>query len=204
MVVDGVIVPQPWMQWRRVATVVAESKAGTYGVTSNILESIFGGGDKDELLHAIGTEWTNDTPLPHYVYGMVTRGGATVTLQARSRAYFEMVHGWRIGLNDLEYASVSKVGTGADLGRSGMLAVGTGFAISEHRQNSVTMQLRPDIAGWQNVDPGETFWAGVQLFFRSEFWENGTIDGGDSASESGYVSGDTRLDLFAVPILTLD
>lgn len=190
--VDGVISPQPWMQFRHVASTAALSKSGTYGVA--------GGGNKNDLLHSIRAAWENDTPIPQWCYGLVTRGGARVTLQARSRAYLVQFHGYEVN-SEPGVFPVSQFGTGADIGVSGLLSIGTGFCVVENRQTSVTMPLFPQIAGWTRLEPGDEFIGRVDLRFMSEFWENTAIDGGDQGTESSYVSGDTRLDLFAVPII---
>jgi hypothetical protein len=147
----------------------------------------------------------NDTPLPQWCYGLVTRGGARVTLQARSRGYLVQNHG--LGVNAppaaLLQAGGGALGTGADVGRAGLLGIGTGFCVPEVRMNSVTMPLLATVTGWTRLEPGDAFYGKVELRFFTEFWETGTIDGGDQGTESGFVSGDTRLDLFAVPIIEI-
>ena len=346
---DGGLRPQPWMQWRQLDSVGAKSKTGTYNVT--------GGGNKDDLLHSLNRRWRNDTPVPQNVYGLITRGGCRVTLQARSRGglvvrsgyrrehiliddsfetldprwTFATTHsrnqavasaagGWRMEIgpaaavatsvfansvpvnpgdkvrvtyqvrrdaafnatdpgttkislrkqdggevatlpfngsqmanaqqwyprtvlytvpadgsvtslavrvmssNTAGYAWLdtlrvivspegdpdlplaltdsSYFGVGGDLGRGGVLAVGTTFAMPEVRMNAVTFPVAPERVGLARVDPGEDFVAAAELRFITQQWEYTTIDGGDSESESGYVTGDTRLDLFALPIIT--
>lgn len=234
--VDGVISPQPWMQWRQVGSVAALSKAGNYGVTTNsgsgvgsidifgTLGGLFGGlfgglgdlfgglasaspaasaaGNKNDLLHSLQLSWSNDSPIDQWVYGVITRGGARVTLQARSRGGLVLRSGYRQHASDpgaLEIASM--LGIGADMGRAGTLAIGTGFVVAEVRQNSTSVPLAPERTGWWKLPPGQTITAKAELRFVSEFWENTTIDGGDSGSASGYETGDTRLDLFAVPVI---
>ena len=51
------------------------------------------------------------------------------------------------------------------------------------------------------MPPGVTIHAAFQLFFLSEFWENTSITGGDASTGSSYVTGDSRIDLFAIPVL---
>ena len=74
---DGALSPQPWMQWRNVATAVAASKSGSYPVA--------GGGNRNDLLQTVQARWKNNTPIDQYAYGIVSRGGCRVALQARSR-----------------------------------------------------------------------------------------------------------------------
>lgn len=236
---DGSIRPQPWMQWRNVASVVAPSKAGSYGVTlqsagiggvevfgtlgslfgslfsfipqmfgstsflSGLLASASAGGNKNDLLHQVTRTWTNDTPVAQDVYGLITRGGCRVSLQARSRGGLVLSSGYKVGaLGDPGPLTPSSMfGVGADLGRGGTLAIGTTFCVAEERMNSVTIPLAPERTGWARLQPGQSITARAELRFVSEFWENTTIDGGDTGSESSYETGDTRLDLFAVPVL---
>lgn len=118
--IDGVIAPQPWMQWRNVGTIEAPTRttalgatitddaagAGIFGTLGDVfgglfnsLTTLFGAGsaleglgigasaagNKNVLIHSLQRSWQNNTPLPQWCYGMVTRGGCRVTLQARSR-----------------------------------------------------------------------------------------------------------------------
>lgn len=235
---DGAIRPQPWMQWRQVATASVPSKSGSYGVTLqsggggvpvfgtlgslfgslfSFIPNIFGsssilgglvntasaGGNKNELLHSITAQYVNDTPVAQDVYGLITRGGCRVSLQARSRGGLTLTSGYKVGVPGDPGALVpaSMFGVGADLGRGGTLAIGTQFCVAEERMNSVTIPLAPERTGWARLNPGQSITARAELRFVSEFWENTTIDGGDAGSESSYETGDTRLDLYAVPVL---
>ncbi len=118
--IDGVIAPQPWMQWRNVGTIEAPTRTAALGATItddaagagifgtlgdvfgglfNSLTTLFGAGsaleglgigasaagNKNVLIHSLQRSWQNNTPIPQWCYGMVTRGGCRVTLQARSR-----------------------------------------------------------------------------------------------------------------------
>jgi hypothetical protein len=195
----GEISPQPWMQWRNVGTVSALTKTAKYSVT--------GGGNKNALIHSLTLSYVNDTPLPQWVYGLITRGGSRVSLQARSRGGLSVWSGYKQTIPPaaadagvLKEASV--MGCGADLGRSGTLGTGTTFGVIESRQASVTFPLAPERVGWHKLPVGARLTAKVEVRFITGFWENTTIDGGSRGSESGYESGDTRLDLFAVPVLS--
>lgn len=193
-IVDEAISPQPWMQYRQVATNSAPSVSKSYAVT--------GGGNKNDPVHTIDAKWTNNTPVTQWVYGMVTRGGALVALQARSRGFLVQTHGVDVGTSvpsSYDMIEASRFGIGGDYGVAGILGIGTGFAVSEIRQHSQTIPFMPHQVGWWSVDPGETFYARVELRFATLFWENTSIDGNDTGSESRFISGETRLDLFATP-----
>lgn len=243
-VIDGALVPQSWMQWRHVASIVAGNTAGDYpatvstkgaiapigGVSVTIfgtLEHLFGGllsqvthlfgsagalvgalgsapaaGNKNDLIHDIQTAWTNDSPIDQWVYGKITRGGSRVTLQARSRGGLLLSSGYQEAEGDAgALVAAGMFGCGADLGNSGSLNIGTKFGMIEVRQHARTIPLAPERVGWHRLAPAATLTARCQLRFISEYWETTTIDGGNSGTESSYETGDTRLDLFAVPAL---
>ena len=184
---------------------LADSVAGIFGASSilkGLAPSVSAAGNKNDLLHALQLSWTNDSPIDQWVYGKITRGGARVTLQARSRGGLLLSSGYREHVSDAgALTPCSMHGCGADMGRGGTLALGTTVCIIEERANSTTIPLAPERAGWHKLAPGATFTARVELRFISEFWENTSIDGGDSGLESSFETGDTRLDLFAVPVI---
>ncbi|WAB09209.1 hypothetical protein SEA_LITTLEMUNCHKIN_33 [Gordonia phage LittleMunchkin] len=186
---DGVVSPQPWMQWRRVVGQIAVSVSGGYPPN--------GGGAKNDLLQVSQVSWTNNTPIAQQVYGLVTRGGAYLALQARSRAYLVMRHGLALGAAAPAVAEVSRFGGGVDVGLSGSQVP---YAVFEQRQSSRTLPLVPQLAGWTTVAPGQTITGRVELRFVSDFWESQQLSG-DEGSESNYITGDTRVDLFAIPVL---
>ena len=191
---DGTIAPQPWMQWRPVKTIAAEGKSGSYGVA--------GGGNKNDLLHTLQVTWQNNTPLPQLVYGLVTRGGVRVALQARSRAYIREMHGLALGTAAPPVVEASRCGTGLDAGAGGVLTIQTDFGVVTYHQHSHTNWLMPAVTGWREVLPGQSITARVDVRFTSENWEGWLPESGADGSESSYISGDTRLDLYAVPKLT--
>ncbi|SHV92443.1 Uncharacterised protein [Mycobacteroides abscessus subsp. abscessus] len=197
-IVGDAIAPQPWMQMRHLKGAEVPSVSKSYDTS--------GGGNKNDAVHAVVVSWTNNTPIPQSVYGMVTREGAQVTLQARSRGYLLTLHGRDITATaavptSWDMAEVSKFGIGGDIGKGGILALGTGFGVSEIRQNSASIPLMPHWTGWSIVAPGQTFHGRVEVRFRTDFWENTSIDGGDQNTESGFISGGTRLDLYATPVI---
>lgn len=244
-VIDGAIVPQPWMQYRNVASASVPTVTGSYPVSSsdttatslnlnsigsigqNFVDTIesslatiglgqqlggllgLGSGltqgipalNKNDLLQSVKASWTNDTPIDQLVYGLITRGGSRVTLQARSRGYVAVASGYAIGADVTQLTICSKMGTGADMGAGGTLATGTDYGIAESRQNSCTIPLAPELTGWTTLAPGATFNGAVQVRFISEFWENTSITGGDADTESSYETGELQLDLYALPVI---
>ncbi|QWY84381.1 hypothetical protein SEA_KNOCKER_39 [Mycobacterium phage Knocker] len=176
---------------------------GATSVLGGLVSTASAGGNKNDLLHRVTTEYTNDTPVPQHVYGLITRGGARVSLQARSRGGLVLASGYKVGVpgDPGPLKPSSMFGVGADLGRGGTLAIGTTYCVAEERMNSVTIPLAPERVERVVLAPGESITARAELRFVSEFWENTTIDGGDTGSESSYETGDTRLDLYAVPVL---
>lgn len=193
-ILDGAIVPQPWMQWRQVASATVVAKSGTYGHS--------GGATKNDLLQTVTAKFVNDTPVAQWVYGLVTRGGSKVTLQARSRAGISVQTGQLLGEGAIPLVEASFLGCGLDIGRGGMLTIGTEYGLIEVRQNTCTMPLCPEITGWKRVEPNTTYYARVDTRFMSSFWEGTDPNNGNgsSDSETTYVAGDLRLDLYAVPI----
>jgi hypothetical protein len=219
------------MQWRQVATAQADDVSGSYAATtsqdsldpsvgiaalfgpftnglgqlfsgvSSVLPTELAGANKNDLLQTVTAQYTNVSPLDQLVYGIITRGGCRVTLQARSRGYLVVSTGQAIGVTPGNLTIASVIGCGADIGAGGVLAIGTAYCIIEERQNAASFPLAPEVCGWVRVQPGETFTGQVTVRFVSEFWENSQIDGGDLETESSYDAGATRLDLFAVPAL---
>lgn len=198
-IVDGAVGPQPWMQLRAVATGSADSVSKTYDPTD--------GWAKNDTLQTVTVTYTNTTPVAQWVYGMVSKSGSQVTLQCRSRAYISTGHavwtGASGGTPSLTTIEVSRFGVGTDLGAGGILSIGGAFAISELRGNSATIPLMPHVTQWYLVGAGQKFAAQVVVKFVSEKWENTLIDGGDGNTESKVITGDLRVDLFAVPSVSV-
>ena len=189
---DGAVSPQPWMQWRQLKAQVALSVSGSYPPN--------GGGAKNDLLQVVQVSWTNNSPLAQNVYGLVTRGGAYMALQARSRAYLAMSHGMAAGLAAPAVTEVSRFGGGIDVGLAGTFGNQVPYAVFEQRQSSRTLPLMPQVAGWSEVAPGASVTGRVELRYVSDNWESQALSS-DEGSEASYITGDTRLDLFAVPEL---
>lgn len=192
-VVDEAIGPQPWMQLRMVASGSVQSVSKSYDPNDGVA--------KNDLLQSTRVQWTNNSPITQYVYGIVTKSGSQVTLQSRSRGYLSTGHGVTIGSAGAAVTLVeaSRFGVGTDLGNGGILGLGGEFGISELRQNSTSIPLMPNLTDWFIVEPGQTFNAALEVRFISENWEATIISGGDADTESKIITGDARVDLFAVP-----
>jgi len=190
---NSTIGPQPWMQLRNVATGETPSVSKFYDPSD--------GTNKNDLVQTLQVEWTNTSPVAQSVYGLLTKSGSRVTLQCRSRGYISTGHAVDVGIGTptLSMIEVSRFGIGSDLGNGGILNIGGAFGISELRQNSLTMPLMPHVASWFTVGAGETITARVEVAFVSENWEGSMIDGGDGDTEATIVTGELRMDLFAVP-----
>ena len=195
-VVDNAVGPQPWMQLRCVKTAEVASVSKNYDPNDGLA--------KNDLLQTLDASWTNNSTVNQYVYGMVTKSGSQVSLQCRSRGYLSTSHGVIIAATNSALTTVeaSRFGVGTDLGLDGLLAFGGAFGISELRQNSTTIPLMPQLTGWFLVAAGATIHARVEVRFVSEYWENTQITGGDADTESKTITGDLRLDLFAVPTVS--
>lgn len=194
---DGVLGPQLWMQQRLVATAEAPSVSRSYAPI---------GGAKNDLVHTVSVSWTNNTPIAQQVYGLVTRGGVQVALTARSRGYLAALHGVEITGSaepptSWNLVEVSRHGCGLDVGGGGLLGLEARFGVQEYRAHSATAPLMPHMPGMWLVEPGQTIHARVELRFVAPAWEATGVEGGEHDTESGFISGDTRLDLVAIPLL---
>lgn len=194
-VIDGHVSPQPWMQQRLLKTASADPVTRTYDPSDGIA--------RNEVLQSMTLQWTNNSPVNQYVYGMVTRDGSRVTLQTRTRAYLMTRHGALIGSGTVAMNEVGRFGGGADVGKGGLLALGASYAIHELRSNSSSMPFMPQYAGQYLVEPGETITCKVDVSFKSDFWESSNIDGSDSGTESSVHAGEIRLDLYGLPTVDL-
>jgi hypothetical protein len=253
---DGSITPQPWMQWRLVASVANPAVSGSYAVstaydtdlnealtesdasvsqvfdasteatneTLGVIDAALGtellggvaqplpttaaGGAKNDLLYQLMCSWTNVTPINQWVYGLITRGGQRMTVQARTQAYILVLSGEAVSQNSTPATPVltlsSAFGCGADTGLGGELNVGAGYCIIEERMNATSFYVQPEIAGWINLAPGETYTAAMQVRYASPNWETQTIDGGNVDTDTSYEDGGSRLDIFAVPVLPVE
>jgi hypothetical protein len=189
-VVDGALTPQPYMQWRHVATNEGQSVLAYYDVD---------GGSQAQDLYELQVSWTNPDPLSMNVYGLLTRGGSVVTTTARTRLYIETYFGAASGAAPADPTASTlhgRVGVGCDFGT---LASNTrsNYGVLQGRQAERTSLLGSTVV----LAPTQQYKLRVRLRIDAAFWETLPIDGGDSESELSILTGETRLDLFAYPVI---
>jgi hypothetical protein len=163
------------------------------------------GGVKNDLLYSLSASWTNETPIDQWVYGLITRGGVRMTVQARTQAYILVLSGFAVSPNEMPAVPTltlsSAVGCGANIGLGGVLSIGTAYCIIEERQNGTTFPVQPEICGWTLLEPNQTYTAALQIRYASPYWETSSIDGGTVDTDTSYDDGGSRLDIFALPVL---
>lgn len=189
-IIDGDLTPQPYMQWRHVVTTSAASILAYYDVN---------GGNQAQDLFELQAAWTNPDPLSMSVYGLLTRGGSTVTTTARTRLYIETYYGEASGTAPADPTASTlhgRMGNGLDLGT---LSAGanSNYGVMQTRQAE-----RSSLIGTTaTLTTGQTYKLRVRLRTDANFWETLVIDGGESESELSILTGATRLDLFAIPVI---
>lgn len=185
---DGVLSPEPYMQWRHVATASA---------ANTVLTPAQGGAAINTLINDITASWVNTSPIPQIAYAMVTRSGSQLIVQARSALFINTRQGVNVGAAPPAptLTLVSRFGGGIDAGVDGIL--GVNFAIQEQRCGPRTMLCGANTT----VPTGQTFQARNELRLVSDFWETSGINGGNSEFESYVTVGETRVDIFAYPSL---
>ena len=178
------------MQWRHVATNQAASVSASYDVN---------GGNQAADLFELQVAWTNPDPLSMSVYGLLTRGGSTVTTTARTRLYIETYYGEASGLAPADPTASTlhgRMGNGLDVGTvSG--GANSNYGVLQTRQAERTSL----IGTTATVATGQSYKLRVRLRVDAGFWETLTIDGGESEAELSILTGITRLDLFAIPVI---
>jgi len=189
--VDGTHVrPLEHMQWRHVATALAPDETQTLAAADGTAKNI--------SIHSLQAQWTNNSPVPQNVYGLLTRGGSRVVLMARSRAYLQVSFGQAVGVgvgDPSPSTLLTRFGCGAYRGLE--LFTNPRFMVVEHRIGERTSL----IGDTNTVDPGETVKVAAAVSFVSENWESVAIAGGSSELEAGFTSGATQIDLYAYPLL---
>lgn len=190
---EGALSPQPYTQWRHVATNSANSIQKTYLTT---------GGNQAEDLVNFQVSWTNPDPLSMSVYAMVTRGGTTVKTGARTKAYLETYYGQASGLSPADPTAstlLGRTGSGID---GGTATVGSTtyarWATTEVRQAEHTLL----VGAFTTLATGRTLKTRIRLRWDAAFWETLPYNiSGSSEAELSVMTGATRIDLYALPIL---
>lgn len=187
---DGALSPQPYMQWRHVATNSAASIFNVYDVD--------GGNQAADLLQ-LQVAWTNPDPLSMNVYGLLTRGGSIITNQPRNRVYLETYFGAANGVAPADPTAstlLNRFGSGGDFGT---LTSPDRTLMTNHqtRQGERTMLLGSTVV----LAPGEQYKLRIRLRWDAEFWETFPVYLGDTESELSINTGATRIDLYSYPVV---
>lgn len=182
--------PQPYMQWRHVATNTLASN--TYSYTPV-------GSNPSADLADLQVQWTNSSPISQVVYCMITRGATKVITQARAVAALQTSFGQTAGASPADPTMPGTViglfGNGGDSGAVGSNAL---YMITESRQAERTYPLGSVVT----LPATQTVKFRIRLRWNAVAWESTGVDGGNtSETESTLVTGDTRLDIFAIPSL---
>lgn len=190
---DGALSPQPYTQWRHVATNSAGSIQKSY---------LTNAGNQAEDLVNFQVSWTNPGPLSMSVYALVTRGGSTVKTGARTRAYIEMYYGQANGVAPADPTASTLLGrTGSGIDGGHQVVSGTDYArwaTTEVRQAEHSLLVGP----FTTLVTGRTLKTRVRLRWDAAFWETLPYNiAGSSEAELSVMTGATRLDLYAIPLL---
>jgi len=190
---SGALSPQPYLQWRHVATNAADSIQHSY---------VINGGNQAADLLSLQVAWTNPDPVPMSTYCILTRGGSTVKTAARTRAYIETYYGQASGVSPADPATstlIGRTGSGVDGGTEVISSTTyTRWAATEVRQAEHSQLVGP----FFTIPQGQTLKTKVRLRWDAAFWESGTyFVAGSSEAELSVMTGATRLDLYALPLI---
>lgn len=187
---DGGLTPQPYMQWRHVATNSAASIQNVYDYNA-------GSGQAGDLLQ-LQVAWTNVEPLQMKVYGLLTRGGSILTNTGRNRVYIETYWGSALGTAPADPTASTlfgRFGQGSDLGEVGGRVAFSNFQVRQGERTNV-------LGSTVTVPSGDTYKLRIRLRFDGSNWESTqSIPGTDAESELSIITGATRLDLYSYPDL---
>ncbi len=196
--IDGThIQPKDYMQWRHVATNLLASTDLTF------TPIIVGGPAPNADVGDLMVTWLNDSPIAQRVYCMITRGGTRVVTQARGVAYCETYYAITQGAAPADpvttpgtlcgrYGNGSDPGVGVDGGGQSV------YLITETRCPPRTYQ----IGDLLTLPATQTVKFRIRLRWQALQWETVGVDGTDTVeTESSLTTGETRLDIFAIPSL---
>jgi hypothetical protein len=190
---DGALSPQPYAQWRHVATNSAGSVQKSYNTN---------GGNQAEDLVNFQVAWTNPGPMSMLTYALVTRGGASVKTGTRTRAYIAMYYGQASGVSPADPTASTLLGRmGSGLDGSTYTSGSTTYArwgTTEVRQAEHSLLVGPFVT----LAPGQSLKTRIRLRWDADFWETLTyLVSGSGEAELAVMTGPTRLDLYAIPII---
>lgn len=187
--VDGTdLQPQPYMQWRHVATNEAPGQV-------LILNPVGGSGQAADI-YQLQVSWTNPDPLPMNVYCLITRGGSRMAISAQNTAYIETYSGFAQGAAPADPTAstlVSRFGTGCDFGTNLIGQI-------ENRTTETRAGERTALFGPTIVLPStQQYKARVRLRIDALAWSGAGVSG--TEGEFTVDVGGTRLDLVAYPAI---
>jgi hypothetical protein len=189
-VVDGDLTPQPYMQWRHVATNSMAALQNTYSIN---------GGNQAADLAQLQVQWTNPNPISMNVYALLTRGGCIVTNSPRNQVYIETYLGTAQGAAPADPTAstlIGRMGNGADLG-SFNSGANVPYANVQTRQGERTIVVGSTIV----LPSTQTYKVRVRLRFDGQNWETTAVPTSTAETELSINTGATRLDLYAYPVL---
>lgn len=191
-VVDGDLTPQPYMQWKHVATNTAAAIQNSYVVN---------GGNQAADLFQLQVAWTNPYPIAMKVYGLLTRGGTIITSMPRNNVFIDTYYAVAQGVSPADptpTTQIGRFGIGADMGAYTDTTPNTlPFSNIQTRQGERTRLIGDTIT----LNAGETYKVRIKLRFDGNTWETLNIKTGLSETELSINTGATRLDLYAYPSL---
>jgi len=189
---DGALSPQPYMQWRHVATNSAASIQKSYNTN---------GGNQAEDLLTFQVAWTNQNPISMLVYALLTRGGSDVQTGARTRAFIATYYGQASGAAPADPAAstlIGRTGSGVDGGTYTSGTTYARWATTEVRQAEHSQVIGP----FTTLAPGDTLKTSVRLRWDADFWETlPYFVAGSAEAQLAVTTGASRLDLYAIPVL---
>lgn len=190
---EGEMSPNPVLQWRHVATNELGGFSEVYDVDA---------GNQAEDLGELQVAWTNADTVSMQVYGILTRGGSTVVSTARTRLYIETYFGQTSGVAPADPVAstlIGRMGNGVDFqrARNPIDNTNANFGLIQTRQAERSSLIGTTVT----LATGEEMKIRVRLRVDAGFWETLPPDGGDAETLLSVLTGDTRLDLFAIPVI---
>lgn len=190
---DGEMTPNPVLQWRHVATNELGSFTEFYDVDA---------GSQAEDLGEFQVSWTNTAAVSMQVYGILTRGGTAVVSTARTRLYLETYFGQTSGAAPADPTAstlIGRMGNGGDfqLARTPTDPSNANFGLIQTRQAERSSLIGSTVT----LTTGQQYKLRVRLRVDAGFWETLPPDGGDAETLLSVLTGESRLDLFALPVI---
>lgn len=191
---EGEMTPNPVLQWRHVATNELAGFSEVYDVDA---------GNQAEDLGELQVAWTNTDTRSMQVYGILTRGGTTVVTTARTRLYLETYYGQTSGAAPADPVASTlhgRMGNGTDfqLSRTPVDNTNANFGLLQTRQAERSSLLGTTVT----LTTGQALKLRIRLRVDANFWETLPPEGGsDAETLLSVLTGATRLDLYAIPVI---